>query len=98
MDQKQIAKQWIEFNKTAFDNTFNAMTVLQDQTERLVSRFLEKAIYFPEEGKKAIHDWINAYKKGREDFKATADNNYKKVTDYFADFQKETAAKSGEKK
>ena len=32
MDQKQIAKQMMEFNKTAFDNTFNAMTVLQDQT------------------------------------------------------------------
>lgn len=98
MDQKQIAKQWIEFNKSAFDNTFKAMTMLQDQTESVVSRFLEKATYFPEEGKKAIHDWINAYKKGREDFKAAADENYKKVTDYFADFQERTEAKGGEKK
>ncbi|MEE9913970.1 MAG: hypothetical protein K4571_19845 [Deltaproteobacteria bacterium] len=98
MDKTQIAKQWIEFNKTAFDHAFNAMTMLQDQTERLVSRFLEKSIYFPDDGKKAVHDWINAYKKGREDFKAAADENYKKVTDYFADFQERMEAKGGEKK
>ena len=30
MDQKQIAKQMMEFNKTAFDNTFSAMIVLQE--------------------------------------------------------------------
>ena len=97
MDQKQIAKQMMEFNKTAFDNTFSAMIVLQDQTEKLVSGFLEKAPWFPEEGKKAINDWINTYKKGREDFKTSADESYKKVADYFADFQKEEAAKTGKK-
>jgi polyhydroxyalkanoate synthesis regulator phasin len=97
MDQKQIAKQMMEFNKTAFDNTFGAMIVLQDQTEKLVSRFLEKAPWFPEEGKKAITDWINTYKKGREDFKASADESYKKVTDYFVNFQKEEAVKTGKK-
>ncbi len=82
MDQKQIAKQMMEFNKTAFDNTFSAMIVLQDQTEKLVSRFLEKAPWFPEEGKKAINDWINTYKK---------------VADYFTNFQKEEAVKTGKK-
>jgi hypothetical protein len=97
MDQKQITKQMIEFNKTAFDNTFNAMIVLQDQTEKLVSNFLGKAPWFPEEGKKAINDWINTYKKGREDFKASADESYKKVADYFANFQKEETTKAGKK-
>ena len=97
MDQKQIAKQMMEFNKTAFDNTFSAMIVLQDQTEKLVSRFLEKATWFPEEGKKAINDWIKTYTKGREDFKTAADESYKKVADYFADFQQEETAKTGKK-
>lgn len=97
MDQKQIAKQMMEFNKTAFDNTFRAMTALQDQTEKLVLGFLEKATWFPGEGKKAVTEWVNAYKKGREDFKVTADNNYKKVADYFAKVEKEEAPKAGKK-
>ncbi len=97
MDQKQIAKQMIEFNKTAFDNTFSAMIAMQDQTEKLVSGFLEKASWLPAEGKKTINDWINTYKKGREDYKASADESYKKVADYFANSQKEEAVKTGKK-
>jgi len=93
MDQKQIATQMIEFNKTAFDNTFSTMVGLQDQTEKMVSGFLEKAPWFPEEGKKVINDWVNACKKGREDFKNAYDENYKKVADYFVNFQKEETVK-----
>ena len=51
MDPKQIAKQMIVFNKTAFDNNFRAMQALQEQTERLVNKFWEKSPMFPEEGK-----------------------------------------------
>lgn len=97
MDQKQIARQMMDFNKTAFDNTFNAMTILQDQTEKLVFRFLEKAPWLPVEGKNAINEWVNAYKKGREDFKKAADESYKKVTDYFTKAEKEEAQKAGKK-
>ena len=97
MDQKEIAKQMMEFNKTAFDNTFNAMTVLQDQTEKLVFRFLEKAPWFPEDGKKAVNEWVNTYKKGREDFKIKSEESYKKVTDYFAKTEKEEIRKAPKK-
>jgi hypothetical protein len=97
MDQKQIAKQMMDFNKTAFDNSFNAMSALQDQTENLVLSFLDKAAWFPEEGKKAINDWVKSYKKGREDFKVTADESYKKVANYFAQAEKQETTKTGKK-
>jgi hypothetical protein len=85
MDPKQIAKQMSQFNKTVFDNTFNAMTVLQEQTEKVVNMFLEQqSPWMPAEGKKAVTDWIKAYKRGREDFKAAVDDNYRKVEEYFA--------------
>jgi hypothetical protein len=88
MDPKQIAKQVIQFNKTAFDNTFDALTALQEQTEKMMGMYLEQAPLIPEEGKKAINDWLKAYKKGRVDFKAAADENYKKVEEFFAGFDK----------
>jgi len=34
MEPKQIAKQMVDFNKTAFDNSYQAMAVIQDQTEK----------------------------------------------------------------
>lgn len=83
MDPKQIAKQMIVFNKTAFDNNFRAMQALQEQTERLVGRFWEKSPMFPEDGKKAIADWIAAYKKGCDDFKNVVDDNFQKVEEFF---------------
>lgn len=97
MEQKQIARQMMEFNKTAFDNSFSAMSALQDQTEKLVLSFLNKAVWFPGEGKKAINDWVLSYKKGREDFKASADESYKKVADYFDRAEKKETTKAGKK-
>ena len=84
MDPKQIAKQIVDFNKTAFDNSFNAMAVIQDQTEKMVNAMMEQTTFFPEEGKKAVKDWIETYKKGRGEFKASADENFKKVDMFFA--------------
>ena len=83
MDQKQLLKQMIDFNKAAFDNTFNAMIMLQEQTEMMANTMLDQATWLPEEGKRAIKEWVKAYKKGREDFKKTVDENFTKVEDFF---------------
>ena len=84
MDPKMMAKQVIEFNKTAFDNTFNAMVLLQDQMEKVMSFYVEQNKLFPDEGKKAITEWIKAFKRARDDFKNSVDDNYKKVESFFA--------------
>ena len=83
MDPKQVAKQMIAFNKTAFDNNFTAMKTLHEQMEKIVAKFWEKSPLFPEEGKKAISEWMKAYKKGCDDFKNLVDENFKKVDDFF---------------
>jgi len=97
MEQKQIAKQMMEFNNMTFDNTLNVMMVLQDQTEKLVFSFLEKAQWLPEDGKKFINEWVKVYKKGREEFRSYVDDNHKKVNDYFAKAETEEVAKTGNK-
>lgn len=84
MDQKQIARQMLQFNKTAFDNSLNAMTMVYEQNEKMIGTFLEQATWLPGEGKKAISDWMQAYKKGCEDFKKQVNDNYEKVEAFFA--------------
>lgn len=88
MDQKQMLKQMIDFNKTAFDNAFNSMAMLQDQAERMNAMVLEQATWLPKEGKKVIDEWVKAYKKGRENFKSTVEDSFKKVEDFFAETTK----------
>lgn len=85
MEPKQIAKQMVDFNKKAFDNSFEAMAVIQDQTEKMITTMMQQqTAFFPEEGKKLINDWIKTYKKGRDEFKEAADENFKKVEAFFA--------------
>ena len=84
MDQKQILKQMIEFNKTTFENSFSALVMLQEQTEKMVNTFIKQAPWLPEDGKKVLENWVKAYKKGRDDYKKIVDESYKRVEDFFA--------------
>jgi hypothetical protein len=88
MDPKDIAKHVTQFTKTTFENTFDAITVLQEQTEKLIGTYLDQVPLLPEEVKKAIADWMNAYKKGREEFKGAVEENYNKVENFFAAYDK----------
>jgi polyhydroxyalkanoate synthesis regulator phasin len=83
MDNTQITKQIVQFNKTAFDNSFDAMTMVYEQNEKMVDTFLSQATWMPEEGKKAIRDWMSAYRTGCSEFKKQVDDNYAKVEAYF---------------
>ena len=84
MEPKQIAKQMVDFNKKAFDASFEAMAAMQEQTEKMVSTMMQQSQFFPDEGKKLITDWLKTYKKGREEFKAAANENFKKVDAFFS--------------
>ena len=84
MDQKKLFKQMIDFNKSAFENSFNAMVMLQEQAERAANTIIDQATWLPEDGRKAIQDWADSYKKGRDDFKKLIDENYSRVEAYFA--------------
>ncbi len=88
MEPLQVAKQMIEFNKSSFDNTFTAMVLLQEQTEKMVNSFLAQANWLPEEARKTLDEWLASYKKGREDFKKTMDESFQKVEAYFANATK----------
>ena len=84
MDQINMLKQMVEFNKTTFDNSFKAMVMLQEQTETMMNTMLGQATWLPEEGRKAIKDWVKAYKKGRDEFKKLVEESFEKVEDFFA--------------
>ncbi len=83
MDQK-ITKQIVDFQKATFNNTFSAISMLQDQAEKATNMLLESSLWpVPEEGKKILKEWIQAFKKGREEFKKTLDESFLKMEDFF---------------
>ncbi|MCX5888004.1 MAG: hypothetical protein NTY36_00965 [Deltaproteobacteria bacterium] len=88
MNQNQLITQMLDFNRTTFENTFNTLTMLQEQVERVANGCLEQATWLPKAGKTVIDEWTNACKKGRESFKSSMDEGFKKVEAFFADFPK----------
>lgn len=84
MDPRDLMKQMIRFNRQIFDNTFDAVTTVLEQREKMINLFFEQTPWFPEEGKRIVNEWVKAYKKGRSDFKASIDENYKKVEEYLS--------------
>ncbi len=92
MVQLEMVKQMIEFNKMAFENTFKAMTLVQDQTEEMLLSYMEKAPWLPAEGKKALKDWLDNCKKVRKEYKKIVDDGFKRMEELFA-----KAEKGGEK-
>ncbi len=80
MDTMWMAKQMIDFQKTAIENTYNAVTMLQDHTEMVSNTLFEQANWVPEEGRRVAGQWTETFKKGRNDLKAAMDDNYDKLS------------------
>jgi hypothetical protein len=85
----KLTKQMLDFQKTTFDNAFNAAILLQDQAEKMASSFLDKTIGFPAEARNAIDEWVKAYKKGREDYKKMIFDGFENMGMFFAEPEKE---------
>ncbi|SMD10541.1 hypothetical protein SAMN02746065_1355 [Desulfocicer vacuolatum DSM 3385] len=72
----KAAKQMVGFQKTVFENSFNTMNVVQDQTENMLNNFIGKMPWVTEDGKKQIDETFAYTKKFRNDFKKAIDEGY----------------------
>ncbi len=79
METTQMATQMIGFQKTALDNSFNAVTVIQDQTESLLNNVLGQFPWVTPDGKKQISEAFAFTRKARDDFKKAIDDGYARL-------------------
>lgn len=79
MNQSDFIKQAIEFNQTAFDGAYDATVMVQEQFEKAATSMLDQASWMPEEGRKAIDNYVDAYKSGRDQFKKYMDDGFKRA-------------------
>lgn len=93
MDTAKLTKQFIGFNRSAFDKSFNAIAMLQEQTEKIFNTSLGRSFPIPEEGRRMIDGWLESYKTGCNDFKKAVDKNFEKMN-----FESEGADKAMEQK
>ena len=96
MDPMKIAKRMIDFQKTTFANTFDALALVQNQTERIAASW-EQTLGIPEEGQKFIDDWIKACNEGRENYKKIVNDSFDNMEKFLAEPEKKEVVKTTEK-
>ena len=84
MSSTAMMKQILDFNKKAFHESFSVLITVREHTEKMVSACWEKSLIFPGEGKKAIEDWMDVYKKGMNAFKEDVDRRFETMESYLA--------------
>ena len=83
MENTEFARRMVDMNRTATENTWNALTLWQDQTERITRAVLENSHNLAEEGQRVVEEWVKEYKRGRTATRKTMENNYQQVQDLF---------------
>ena len=81
METTQMTKQALGFQKTIFNNSFNAMVLAQEQTEKMLGSYIEKLPWVTEENKKSLETPVETGKKACADYKKAVDEGYAKFED-----------------
>ncbi|AOY57340.1 MULTISPECIES: hypothetical protein [Desulfococcus] len=79
MDTLIPVKQMLTFQKSLFDNTYEAVCRIQNQTEKMNDMFLRQIPFLSEDGRKMIDDSVTMGKTARDQFKKAFDEGFVKL-------------------
>lgn len=85
--------QLLNFQKNAFNNSYNTIVKIQEQSEKIADSFLKDNTTIPAEGVKMLNEWKGALKKGQEEFKKSVDDTFIKAEEYLSESKKDSKSK-----
>jgi hypothetical protein len=78
--QFRMVKQMIDLQRASSDGMINSLIMIWEQTGTLI----EGATSFPEEGRKALRQWVDINKKACENLKSVIGSSYSSLDKFFA--------------
>lgn len=88
VDSKKMVKQVIDFQKTAFEGAFTAVSFIQDQASNGVQQAIDAAVWMPAENRKQADALLAACAQSREQFKEFVGDNFDRIESIFAETKK----------
>lgn len=79
METTQLTKQMIDFQKTAWNNGFDALELVQKQNEAWLSSLWSQTPLMTEDGRKQVDESFAFAKKARDDFKKAVNDGYARL-------------------
>lgn len=78
-----MTKYFIDLNRKAFNNWFVAVSLSQDQSERMVNMIFDQAAWLPSEGRRVIKDWVTISRKAQETCRTLIHNSFNRMESLF---------------
>lgn len=85
MEYNRMAKEIVNFQRHSFENLYNAVSMLQDQTTSTMDMMLDQAGWVPEESRQPIHEWINVLQRERDRFKSYVNEGFDGLEKFVAE-------------
>ena len=82
MNNIEIIKKTLEYNRTAFENVFKTVTAVQEESRKAAGEALEKATFIPVEGKAAAQKLIEASREAGEKFRTAVLKGHEQIEKY----------------
>lgn len=93
MQPKEMTQQVIAFQKRMVDNWDGALALVENQTTASLNWMLDTATWMPDEGRKAVDQWITIVKEERGRLKSHLDQRLTAVEKIFTPPEKPVSEK-----
>ena len=88
INNPKVGQQLLDFQKNAFENGYNAMVTIQEQSDKVADTLIKENSAISADNKKLINEWRGVIRKGQAEFKKSVDDTFKKAEAYLADVKK----------
>jgi len=82
IDQNQVFKQLMDFQKTALQSSFNTLEIFQNRSDKILRMFWEQASWASDRLNSAVSEWTTTYQEGSENFTKNIQDNITKMGNF----------------
>jgi len=83
METTLIAKQTLQIYHAALTQTLDAALTVQEQSQKTLEVLLDQSSVVPQEGKRAINDWLEVCRQQTTAMKNVIDEGFRPFTLYY---------------
>jgi len=98
MENIALAQQLMHINRITAENTWNALSLLQNQTIRTTHAVWEQGNRLATEGQRILNEWVEEYKRGQTAVKKKVEKNFILFKELFSTIEEAVDPKKSGKK
>ena len=80
----EFQRRMLEFQRSAWNNAFEAAVRFQYQRRHVVERLIDRVPSLPAESKELFDTWTEAADRSRENFRATVEKSFDLIDGFYA--------------